>query len=176
MISLIIVGAAIYILDNILILGNLLVRDTVEPWPDTPKAQEVRRKSLFFWIDHIGGQCFNPLDTIYGLIKNAIKPKSEDAQGSRWKLTRVVMWRPGMGNTYATYSQVAKMLSKYGIICFWWGFDGHQMYFHVRETQARHAIYRLTHGDTGRSWAEQRRERERAARPTLLDRLGRLMG
>jgi len=123
----------------------------IEAYPDTPEMQDWRRKKLMYQIDNVIGN-LNIIDLLFGLIHNATTPKSEDAIGSKWRLAKVVCWR---GSKH-TALEMIRELKRYGIVIVWHGYSGDYVYFHVRQTQAEYAHYRLAHLHAGGpSWKEQ---------------------
>jgi len=151
MIALIIIG-----LVGILIAGAEALLNTageVEAFPDTAKNREWRQKQSMYQIDNLIGK-LNILDLIFGLINNIRQPKSNNAKGSKWRLVKIIMWQGPDGETPVA---IWRELKRYGIILIWHGFDGDRSWFYVRETQKKHAIYRLARLHRGGpSWAEQR--------------------
>ena len=134
----------------------------IEASPDTAENQKWRQSKWMYQIDNVWGQ-LNILDLLFGLISNAVKPKSKDAKGSKWRLAKVIVWRgpDGLG-----VLEVRREFKRYGIIVIWHGFNGDSCWFYVRETQKAHALYRLDHIHAGGpSWAEQANGAEKPEKP-----------
>lgn len=165
--SMAIMGLALLAGTNIL-ARVLFVREIVEAYPDSKAARQNRENDQMYRIDFVLG-AINVADIFFGIVRNLATGKSHQTQGSAWAWTRIVMWRPGIGNPYACYGDLARMLRGHGIPILWWGYDGDQFYFHVRQRQSAWALYLLAHGARhGRTWAEQAAERRAERRRQWL--------
>lgn len=150
MISLLMGGmiAAVFMMGTEAILNTAGEYDA---YPDTPEMQEWRRKKWMYHVDNVGGK-LNYIDLIAGIIINAVRTKSKEAKGSRWRFARINCWRGG-GHTA---NEIKKELKRYGIIIVGHSYDGDRVYLFVRQTQVAHALYRLEHLHAGGpSWKEQ---------------------
>jgi len=134
----------------------------IEAFPDTAENQKWRHGKWMYQIDNVIGQ-LNILDMIFGLISNAVKPKSADAKGSKWRLAKVIVWR---GPDGMSVLEARREFKRYGIIVIWHGFNGDSCWFYIRETQKNHALYRLDHIHAGGpSWKEQANGAEKPEKP-----------
>ncbi len=122
-----------------------------DAYPDTQEMQEWRRKKWMYHVDTVAGK-LNYIDLLAGIIINAVRAKSAEAKGSRWRLARINCWRGGDHNAI----EIKRELKRYGIIIVGHGYDGDRVYLFVRQTQVAHALYRLEHLHAGGpSWKEQ---------------------
>lgn len=134
----------------------------VDAFPDSQEAQAWRQKKWTYYTDHIMGR-LNYIDLIAGIVITALRSRSKDAKGSRWRFTRINIWRGGPHNA----NEIKRELKRYGIIIVGHGYDGDRVYLFVRQTQAAHAKYRLDHLHAGGpSWKEQA-----AAKPNRLGQI-----
>lgn len=150
MISLLIGGmiAAVFMMGTEAVLNTAGEYDA---YPDTPEMQEWRRKKWMYHVDNVAGK-LNYIDLVAGIIINAVRSKSKEAKGSRWRFARINCWRGGSH----TANEIKRELKRYGIIIVGHGYDGDRVYLFVRQTQVAHALYRLENLHAGGpSWKEQ---------------------
>lgn len=137
----------------------LLVREEIEAAPDTERNQIARRKSFLYWFDQIVGPA-NVIDlVIFGIFSNFWGGVSRKAEGSPWRLTRIVMWR---GPDGPSPRGLEAHLKRHGVIVLWRRHDGDKLICHVRQTQTTWAKY-LIKNMPAHAWRDNK--------PTTLARL-----
>lgn len=139
----------------------LLVREEIEAEKDTERNQTARRKTIMYWFDQIVGPA-NVIDLVlFGLFSNFWGGVSRKAEGSPWRLTRIVMWR---GPDGPSPKALERHLIRHGVIVLWRRHDGDKFICHVRQTQTKWAKH-LIKNMPASAWAD--------SKPTQLDRLTR---
>ena len=158
-----IVGLIIFGIVGVLMAAAEAILGTAgeaEASPDTAANREWRQKQWMYHIDNIGGH-LNILDLIFGIIHNATEGQSRASQRSRWRLTKITIWRGPDSEPAIT---IYKKLKRHGVILVWYGFDGDRCWVYVRLEQARWAKYLLNNMPAS-TWAQKEAERRKARRP-----------
>lgn len=139
------------------------------------------RRNVPEWADDIMG-ALNVLDWLEGLVMSILyrditphRIAVPHPQGDFWEKWRGAFWNAGDSK---------RLLESYGVRVYWFGFNGREVYFHVAKRQAvwadtilaragvptttpEHNPHRSRSGHKGgpmyKSWAQQGKERKRAA-------------